>query len=59
VPVSYRLAESASILVERGDKKSETIQGNTLSPAVSAEVFAREGAIAKITVSVPREMLRP
>lgn len=58
VPVSYRLADAASILVERADKKSETIQGNTLPPAISSEVFARGGAVARITVSVPREMLR-
>ena len=58
VPVSYQLADTTSILVERADRTQETIPGNALGAADSVSVFARAGKISRLTVSVPRADLR-
>jgi hypothetical protein len=59
LPVSYQLADAASILVERADGTRETVDGNTLGAADSVLVFARSGKISRLTVLVPRTELRP
>jgi hypothetical protein len=59
VPISYRLADDGSILVERADGTQETIRGNTLGAADSVSVFTRTGKISRLTVFVPRTDLRP
>ena len=58
-PIAYKLADKPSVTIERGGQGSETLDGNTLSRADSAAVFARTGAISRITVGVPRERLHP
>ena len=58
VPVCYRLSDAASITVERADGCAETIPGGTLAAEDSQAIFARNGAIASITVDVPRAVLR-
>ena len=57
-PVCYRLAETASLIVER-DGHSCEIEGNRLSPEDSAALFSRRGSISRIVVNVPRGDLRP
>jgi hypothetical protein len=56
-PICYRLAEKASLVIERNGKSSES-EGNLLSREDSAALFARDGSIAKIIVHVPRGDLR-
>ena len=56
-PVSYRLAEKASITIERAGKEPETIEGDTLSLADSTSIFSRDNAISRIIVSIPKEMM--
>ena len=56
IPICYQLAEAASISIER-KQRSTCIEGDTLSPAESAEVFARAGSVVRIVVHVPRENL--
>jgi hypothetical protein len=56
VPICYRLADAASITVERGQGITH-VEGNTLSPTDSAEIFARTGAISRLTVQVSRKNL--
>jgi hypothetical protein len=58
VPICYRLAEAASITIERADG-SETIAGTTLSAADSAAILARSGSVKRLLVDVPRSQLRP
>ena len=58
VPVSYQLADTASILVERASGTQETVRGNALGTADSASVFSRDGKISRFTVFVPRIDLR-
>ena len=57
VPVCYRLAETASISLERAQGVTR-IEGNRLPAAESAEIFSREGSIAKIVVEIPKKNLR-
>jgi hypothetical protein len=59
VPVSYQLADAASILVERADGTQETISGNALGAKDSVSVFTRSGKISRLAVLVPRTDLRP
>ncbi len=51
IPVSYRQAESASIVVERAEGETR-IEGNQLPASVSAEIFSRQGTIRRITVEI-------
>jgi hypothetical protein len=59
LPISYQLADAASLLVERADGTRETVRGNALGAAESVSVFARNGKISRLTVLVPRTELRP
>jgi hypothetical protein len=59
VPVSYQLADAASILVERADGTQETIRGSALGDTDSVSVLTRNGKISRLTVFVPRAELRP
>jgi len=59
IPISYRLADEASILVERADGTQETVRGNALGVNDSVAVFTRSGKISRLTVLVPRKDLRP
>jgi hypothetical protein len=59
VPVSYQLADAASILVERVDGTQETVHGNALGAADSVSVFARDRKILRLAVLVLRTDLRP
>lgn len=56
VPVVYRAADKARIVVQRGDK-TEEIAGDSLTAAQSAEVFGRTGKITMIRVEVPKGAL--
>ncbi|HWB59047.1 MAG TPA: hypothetical protein VG733_06135, partial [Chthoniobacteraceae bacterium] len=56
-PVSYRLGDKATITLERAEKESVTLDGNTLPQSDSAAIFTREGSISRIIVNLPREML--
>lgn len=56
VPICYQLADAAAITVEK-KKGSARVEGNQLSPADSAAIFARSGAILKILVYIPRKNL--
>lgn len=56
VPVIYRAADNARIVVQRG-KATEEITGDALSPTQSAEVFGRAGAITAIRVDLVRTTL--
>jgi len=58
VPVCYRLADAASITIERADGAAETTPGNTLSNNDSNAIFSRSGSIYRLIVSVPQEQLR-
>jgi len=59
LPVSYQLADAASILVERADGAQETVRGYSLGAADSLAVFTRNGKLSRLTVLVPRTDLRP
>ena len=59
VPVCYRLADAASILVERSNEEQNTVQTNALDAADSESVFSRDGEISRLTVFVPCADLRP
>jgi hypothetical protein len=56
-PVCYVLADRASVVVDRMTGPSELIAGNELSRAVSESIFARDGAVARLTIRIPREAL--
>ena len=58
VPVCYRLADSSSITIERTDGTAETIPGSTLPAKDTASILARDGAVKRVTVDVPRNFLR-
>ena len=57
IPICYQLAEAPSITLERR-AGSRRIDGDTLPAAESASIFARDGAISKIIVSIPRGKLQ-
>jgi hypothetical protein len=59
IPVSYQLADAASILVERADGTQETVRDNALGVNDSVAVFTRSGKISRLTVLAPRKDLRP
>jgi hypothetical protein len=55
VPVCYRLAgEDPAITLELRDGSRQRIEGRTLPPRESAALFARDGSIRSITVTLPR-----
>jgi hypothetical protein len=56
VPVVYRAADQARIVVQRGSA-TEEISGDALSAAQSAEIFGRTGKITSIRVDVPKSSL--
>ena len=56
-PISYRLADKASITIERPGSEPVTTDGNALSLEESRVIFARENTISRLVVNVPREML--
>ena len=58
-PVSYELADRASIVVDTLAGSSDLIAGDELPRAASESVFARDGSIVRLIVRVPREALRP
>ncbi len=59
VPVVYRRTSGgAGIEVVLADGTTHAQPGNSLDAALSAEVFARNGKIASITVAVPATSLR-
>ncbi|MEM9143160.1 MAG: hypothetical protein AAGA86_09240 [Bacteroidota bacterium] len=52
VPVVYRLAEHASILVDYYDGTRKPFKGTSMNRATSTQVFSRSGEIRKIEVGV-------
>jgi len=56
IPICYQLADAASISIERG-QGTTCVEGNTLSPADSTEIFARTGSISRLVVKVSRTNL--
>jgi hypothetical protein len=57
-PISYRLADKASILIERAGKEPELVEGDTLSLADSSAIFARDNTVFRLVVGLPKEMMR-
>ncbi len=58
VPVVYQLVDGdASITVTGRDGGVEDIPGDTLTPGVCAEVFARSGRVTRIDVAIPRDRI--
>ena len=55
VPIILTLGESPRIQIQRADGTTETINGNTLSAAVSRELFHRNGSITSISVTTSLE----
>ncbi len=53
VPVVYRLADAARVLVTHNSNEETALEGNRLGPTLSASLFRREGRIARIVVDVP------
>jgi hypothetical protein len=58
VPVCYTLADAPSIGLERATGEPRIVSGNELSREESLAVFGRTGDIAKITVAIPRSVIR-
>jgi len=59
VPICYVLADQAGIEIEGSDGRKEVLPSNSLSPEISASIFARCGRIARLLVRVPGADLRP
>ena len=59
VPVVYTLvdADTTTLSLTGADGAVAVMQGDTLDAAASAAVFGREGAITRIDVAVPRELV--
>jgi hypothetical protein len=53
VPICYQLGEHAQILLEYSDGETVTIHGNLIPLEESSHLFAREGLIRFITVTIP------
>jgi hypothetical protein len=58
-PISYELADRPGMVVEGASGSVEEIGGVDLPIAATKSIFARDGAVARLTVRVPREALRP
>jgi hypothetical protein len=56
VPVVYRVADKARIVIQRG-AVNEELAGDALNPAQSAEIFGRTGKITGLFVDVPKGVL--
>ncbi len=52
VPVCYQLADRPGLRLERADGTTAEAASDTLSPADSACVFARDGAVSRLTVFI-------
>ena len=52
VPIVYRNAAEPALRIVRADGSVEHVEGDTLSPETSAEVFGRTGAVARIEVDL-------
>ncbi|HUJ72661.1 MAG TPA: hypothetical protein VLZ30_10470 [Verrucomicrobiae bacterium] len=58
VPVCYRLADAASLLIDRADGSQELVRDSALGCTDSLSIFSRDGRISRLTVFVPRADLR-
>jgi hypothetical protein len=58
VPVCYRVADDASILIEGANGDREPVRGNALGSDDSRSIFSRDGRISRLTVFVPQADLR-
>ena len=57
-PVCYQITDAAgSIRLQRMEGETR-LEGTSLSPADSAEIFSRTGTIEKIVVYIPRKSLQ-
>jgi len=57
-PVCYRLADAFAVTIEQVHNGSVTLPGNVLPRKESRSIFARTGEIARIVVTIPRDVLR-
>ena len=57
-PVCYRLGSAPTITLEWADGQTVDIDGDRLTPDPGAHLLARDGAIRRITVTVPETGLR-
>jgi hypothetical protein len=53
VPVTYTRGGESSVSVQYADGRDERIPGRSLPEEVSAQVFARSGAVVRIDVRLP------
>jgi hypothetical protein len=58
-PICYRLGPESGLTLETADGSTATITGDRISIELSQVLFARDGAIRRITVTVPETNLRP
>ncbi len=59
VPICYRLGDCPSIELERADGRIEVIAGAELTREASSAIFERRATYRRLSVTLPREALRP
>ena len=54
VPIVLRRGEQASVVVHDRDQGETILDGNVLPRDISHGIFMKRGAVARLTVTVPR-----